>query len=212
MLIVGAGRHAVLPPACRERDLPGGPGRQPSAGLLSQRHVRHLLPVRPPYPAIVVCAYSSRLTNLPVRSGQRRWARAFSVCTTTSTACGTPWRGSGSPWRPGSRLHPTCWATSSSTRSLRTAIHYYIHPFLTFPYYHLSCQPWAGDVVGQPKNLVPQFAERTYLQPLYQHLHKVGRVDLCSYIHSKGIYAVVYVCECRRFALWTTRRSSSSRA
>eukprot|EP01036_Dinobryon_divergens_P030515 gene30515-39769_t len=54
--------------------------------------------------------------------------------------------------------------------------------------YELINEPWAGDVVGQPKNLVPQFAERTYLQPLYQHLHKaIRKVDDEKIIFFEGL-------------------------
>lgn len=42
--------------------------------------------------------------------------------------------------------------------------------------YELMNEPWAGDVYKNPKSLLPHFAEQQYLQPLYQHLHKVTSV------------------------------------
>lgn len=38
-------------------------------------------------------------------------------------------------------------------------------------------EPWAGDVYQDPKRLLPGVAEKNYLQPLYEYLHKAIRVE-----------------------------------
>ena len=54
--------------------------------------------------------------------------------------------------------------------------------------YELINEPWAGDVYAQPKSLAPQFTEKNYLQPLYQHLHKAIRaVDDQKIIFFEGL-------------------------
>jgi endoglycosylceramidase len=54
--------------------------------------------------------------------------------------------------------------------------------------YELINEPWAGDVFAYPKNLFPGYAEKTYLQPLYEHLHKAIRaVDDSKIIFFEGL-------------------------
>ncbi len=54
--------------------------------------------------------------------------------------------------------------------------------------YELINEPWAGDVYATPKNLFPQYAEKQYLQPLYEHLHRAIRaVDDDKIIFFEGL-------------------------
>jgi endoglycosylceramidase len=54
--------------------------------------------------------------------------------------------------------------------------------------YELINEPWAGDVYQSPKNLLPKVAEQTYLQPLYQYVHKAIRaVDDEKIIFFEGL-------------------------
>lgn len=54
--------------------------------------------------------------------------------------------------------------------------------------YELINEPWAGDVYDDHKNLVPNHSERTYLQPLYQHLHNaIRQVDDEKIIFFEGL-------------------------
>lgn len=43
--------------------------------------------------------------------------------------------------------------------------------------YELLNEPWAGDVVAEPRNLLPHYTEQKYLQPMYQHLHEAIRTE-----------------------------------
>lgn len=54
--------------------------------------------------------------------------------------------------------------------------------------YELINEPWAGDVYANPKNLFPEYAEKKYLQPLYEHLHRAIRaVDDEKIIFFEGL-------------------------
>lgn len=54
--------------------------------------------------------------------------------------------------------------------------------------YELINEPWAGDVYAHPKSLLPHYAEKNYLQPLYQYLHKAIRnVDNEKIIFFEGL-------------------------
>jgi endoglycosylceramidase len=41
--------------------------------------------------------------------------------------------------------------------------------------YELINEPWVGDLYRHPRTLVPGYTEKTYLQPLYQHIHNAIR-------------------------------------
>jgi endoglycosylceramidase len=54
--------------------------------------------------------------------------------------------------------------------------------------YELINEPWAGDVYKHPQSLLPQYAEKNYLQPLYQYLHNAIRtVDDKKIIFFEGL-------------------------
>lgn len=54
--------------------------------------------------------------------------------------------------------------------------------------YELINEPWAGDVYKTPKSLLPHYAEKNYLQPLYQHLHTaIRKVDDEKIIFFEGL-------------------------
>ncbi len=54
--------------------------------------------------------------------------------------------------------------------------------------YELMNEPWAGDVYQSPKNLLPKVVEQTYLQPLYEYVHKAIRaVDDEKIIFFEGL-------------------------
>lgn len=63
--------------------------------------------------------------------------------------------------------------------------------FAAFPSvlgYELINEPWAGDVFASPRNLLPQYAEKAFLQPLYQHLHTAIReVDAEKILFFEGL-------------------------
>lgn len=54
--------------------------------------------------------------------------------------------------------------------------------------YELMNEPWAGDVYKHPENLLPGVAEKNYLQPLYEYVHKAIRsVDDEKIIFFEGL-------------------------
>lgn len=54
--------------------------------------------------------------------------------------------------------------------------------------YELINEPWAGDVYDKRRNLLPQYAEKNYLAPLYSYLHDVIReIDLQKIIFFEGL-------------------------
>jgi endoglycosylceramidase len=54
--------------------------------------------------------------------------------------------------------------------------------------YELINEPWAGDVYAEPKSLLPHYAEKNYLQPMYQYLHNaIRKVDNNKIIFFEGL-------------------------
>jgi endoglycosylceramidase len=54
--------------------------------------------------------------------------------------------------------------------------------------YELINEPWAGNVYDSPKNLLPQYAERQFLEPLYQHVHNaIRKIDDQKIIFFEGL-------------------------
>lgn len=54
--------------------------------------------------------------------------------------------------------------------------------------YELMNEPWAGNVYQSPKNLLPQYAEKQFLQPLYQYLHtEIRKIDSEKIIFFEGL-------------------------
>lgn len=54
--------------------------------------------------------------------------------------------------------------------------------------YELLNEPWAGDVYHSPKNFLPKYVEKKYLQPMYEYLHKeIRTVDNDKVIFFEGL-------------------------
>lgn len=54
--------------------------------------------------------------------------------------------------------------------------------------YELINEPWAGDAVRNPRVLLPHYAEKQFLQPLYEYLHKeIRTVDDEKIIFFEGL-------------------------